>query len=90
MSKYDLKAIGQRIRLQRKLKYLTQEALAEKADISTSFVGHLERGEKTPSIETIIKIGESLDMDMNYLLYGKMKCDRENCPIYERIRSIIE
>ncbi|MBR5545619.1 MAG: helix-turn-helix transcriptional regulator, partial [Clostridia bacterium] len=75
--------------MQRKLKSLTQEGLAEMADISVSFVGHLERGEKIPSIETIIKIAERLDMELNYLLIGRLKCEQKNCPIYERIRNMI-
>ena len=86
----DFKAIGRRIRMQRNLKSLTQEQLAEMTNISTSFVGHLERGEKMPSVETIMKISESLDMDLNYLLNGRLKCDRQNCPLYEAIINIIE
>jgi len=85
----DYKAIGERIRYQRKLKSITQEKLAEMADISTSFAGHLERGEKKPSLETIMKIAEILDMDLNYLLSGKLKCEKRKCPIYERIRNIL-
>ena len=86
----DYREIGKRIRLERQKRGMNQEKLAEMAEISTSFVGHIERAEKIPSVETIVKIGESLEMDLNYLLLGRLKCDRQNCTLYEAIRRIVE
>ena len=51
----DYVAIGKRLRSRREAMRLTQEALAGSAEVSTSFIGHLERGEKKPSLETIVE-----------------------------------
>lgn len=50
----DYRAIGSRVRELRLQHKMTQEYLAELVDISPSFIGHIERGEKKPSLETII------------------------------------
>lgn len=54
--------LGQRIREQRRKKGWTMDKLAEKADQSVNYVGDLERGVKTPSLDTFIRIVEALDI----------------------------
>ena len=49
----DYRAIGSRVRELRLQHKMTQEYLAELVDISPSFIDHIERGEKKPSLETI-------------------------------------
>lgn len=44
--------LGLRVRDARKAKHLTQEQLAEKVGISSSFMGHIERGTRIASIDT--------------------------------------
>lgn len=41
---------GQRLREQRQNQGLTMEQLAEKANLSTNFIGAIERGLKEPSL----------------------------------------
>ena len=60
--------LGRRVKELRRKQNLTQEALAEKLDISTSFLGHIERGTRIASLETLVKLCIALDMDPNYLL----------------------
>lgn len=43
----DYKELGKRIRAERQKQELTQEKLAEMANISDSFMGHIERGIKS-------------------------------------------
>ncbi len=64
----NYKALGQQIRHQRQIKYLTQSDLAVKAHISTSFLGHIERGTRKASLETVINIANSLDIGVDPLL----------------------
>lgn len=45
--------LGLRVRDARKAKHLTQEQLAEKVGISSSFMGHIERGTRIASIESL-------------------------------------
>jgi len=50
------------IRNQRKLSKMTQEQLAEKADLSSKMVSLIERGERTPSITVAEKIANGLSV----------------------------
>jgi transcriptional regulator with XRE-family HTH domain len=54
------KALGETIRSYRKNAGLSQEALAEKADLHHNYVGELERGEKAATIDTLLKIAKAL------------------------------
>ena len=62
------KEIGNRIRNERKHKGLSQENLAFDAGIHTSYYGCIERGEKCPTVDTIYKISNALDIPVSRLL----------------------
>lgn len=49
-----LDTIGKNIRKFRLARKLRQEDLAEKTDLTTNYIGMVERGEKIPSLETFI------------------------------------
>ena len=66
----DYKKIGQRIREQRKAKKLTMDQLAEMIDISFSYMGHIERGTRVASVETLARLCEALELDMHYVVFG--------------------
>lgn len=51
-------ALGDRIRIARKSKRLSQEKLGEICQISTAHVGHIERGTRIPSLETLYRISK--------------------------------
>lgn len=55
------KIIGDRIRILRTEKGISQEELAHKAGVSTSHIGKLERGEKNPSLNSIEKVINALE-----------------------------
>ncbi len=55
----DYIAIGDRIRKYRELSRMTQEQLSESCSLSTGYIGHLERGTRSPSLETLVKISDS-------------------------------
>ena len=75
--KVDFKMIGKRIRRQRKKSKLTQEQLAEKIERSASFVGHIERGTRKMSIETLCEIALALDCPADEILgLPLLKMDR--------------
>ena len=57
--------VGARIRYFRTEKKISQEKLSELSDLHPSYIGQLERGEKTPSVETIYKITQGLDMSLS-------------------------
>ncbi|MHB1651856.1 MAG: helix-turn-helix domain-containing protein [Desulfitobacteriaceae bacterium] len=63
--------VGQNIKYYRQVKGFTQEDLAEKVDVSGSYIGYLERGKKCPSLELLGKIAESLYIEPALLLTPK-------------------
>lgn len=64
----DRVAFGKRIKEARSKSRFTQEVLAEKADIAVTYLGEIERGEKTPSLDVLISLAESLEVSCDYLL----------------------
>ena len=63
-----LDTIGRNIRKFRLAKKLRQEDLAEKTDLTTNYIGMVERGEKIPSLETFIKILNALEVSSDMVL----------------------
>lgn len=63
-----LDTIGKKIRKFREIKKLRQEDLAEKTDLTTNYIGMIERGEKIPSLETFINILNSLGVSADMVL----------------------
>ncbi len=47
---------------------MTQEKLAEAADLSTNYIARIELGLKTPSLSTTIKIAKALGMEVSDIL----------------------
>lgn len=66
----DYIAVGERIRAIRHARGLTQEALAERCGISFSFLGHIERGTRKMSLETLATLSEALNCSLDELLLG--------------------
>jgi len=65
----DYSLIGKRIAKRRNVLDMTQAELAEKANLSTTYTGNVERGAKC-SIETLMKVCDALDVTPDYLLLG--------------------
>ena len=67
----DYIAIGDRIRKYRELSRMTQEQLSESCSLSTGYIGHLERGTRSPSLKTLVKISQILRVSLDDLVFGK-------------------
>jgi transcriptional regulator with XRE-family HTH domain len=80
MYNVDYKELGERIRTERKKRGLTQGQLAEMADISESFMGHIERGGRTLSIETLAKLANSLNLSIEYIICGEFSYQPDMLP----------
>lgn len=63
-----LVGLGTAIRAARKEKGLSQEALAELADIDRSYMGGIERGEHNLAIMSLLKIADALRVQASSLL----------------------
>ena len=49
---------------------LTQERLAEKADLHPVYLGQVERGEQTASVRALVRIAKSLKIQLKDLVDG--------------------
>ncbi len=58
------KKVGLNIRLERIKKGLSQEGLADISGIARSTMGIVERGEQSPSIQTLAKVANALNVDI--------------------------
>ena len=64
----DQVAIGARIKAARERVHLTQEQLAEIVDISPTHMSVIERGVKTPKLDTFIRIANASGVSADALL----------------------
>lgn len=64
----EARIFGERLRQLREASGITQEKLAQAADLTTSFVSTLERGAKVPSLTTVLKLARGLKVDASALL----------------------
>lgn len=61
------KSVGFRIAKNRILLNLSQEKLAELAHVSRNFIGCVERAERRPSINTLLRIAKALNISLSEL-----------------------
>lgn len=62
----DLKQmIGARIKEVRSKKVLTQDQLSEKTNINPKYLSSIERGKENPTLNTLIKLAQSLDVNID-------------------------
>lgn len=54
------RVLGEAIRRERKKAGLSQEALAEKVNLTRNYIGMIERAEKKVTLETVAKIARAL------------------------------
>ena len=62
--------VGNVIRELRKQRKFSQEQLALKAKLTTSYIGMLERGLKSPTVDTLEKISYALEINIEELFLG--------------------
>jgi len=65
---YHRRAVGDKIRTYRNQAGLTQEKLAEKADLHHNFIGEVERGNMETSLTSLLKIAKALKIKVRDLV----------------------
>jgi len=73
----EYKAVGKRIREERRKQNLTQEQLADKVNVTYSYIGQVERGQKGISLETLVNISNCLGVTVDFLLKDYIDNDDE-------------
>ena len=56
---------------------MTQEELAELVDVTPAYIGHIERNQRSFSLQTLVRLVTELDIDMNYLFSEGVAADDE-------------
>ena len=70
--------IGKRIKELRRSKYLSQEQLAEKADINSKYLSRMERGTENPTLDMLMKLSNALEVEMWEMFdFGHVKSHKE-------------
>ena len=69
----DYAKMGKKIRQKRLSKSMSQDAVSEKLGLSESFYGHIERGTKVLSLESLLKVANLFSFSLDYLLSDSLK-----------------
>ena len=91
----NVKVIGRRVKELRSQERLSQAALAERIDMSVTYISRIETGKKQASLGALVRIAEALGVTVNNLLYGNQANDKaeyimelaqllEDCSSYEK------
>ena len=77
--------IGERLRGVRENMRMTREQFSEKIDITDSFLGQIERGERSLSVKTLKKVVKYTGVSADYLLFG----NQSNNETIKKINNIL-
>ena len=69
----DYVDLGKRVRARRTALNWTQEHLAQEIGVSTSFIGHIERGSRKASIDTLVQLANAMQVSTDELLAGSLQ-----------------
>ena len=94
----DTKAIGERIQIAREERCITQLELAKKVGCTSQHISAIERGAKTPTLETFVAIATALRVPADVLLQDvlpewwetwEQEIDRVLAPLLPHMRAYI-
>ena len=77
--------IGERLRGIRENMHMTREQFSETIDITDSFLGQIERGERSLSVKTLKKVVKYTGVSADYLLFG----NQSNNETIKKINNIL-
>lgn len=87
---YDRLAAGERLRLKRTLLGFTQDEVAEKIDRASKYYADIERGSCGMSVETLMAVAKTLDLSLDYVIYGKPDSSDEELSLSNEVIAIMK
>lgn len=95
----DTKAVGERIQIAREERCITQRELAEAVGCTPQHISAIERGVKTPTLETFVAIANALRVPADVLLQDVLpdwwgtwgrEIDRVLAPLLPHMRAYLK
>jgi transcriptional regulator with XRE-family HTH domain len=62
-----LRSFGQNVAKRRAAKGLSQEAVAEKADLDRTYLSDIERGARNPGISNVVRLAKALGVTASWV-----------------------
>ncbi len=90
MTKNELKLMANRIKERRLELSFTQEEIAEIIELSYSSYTKIENAFQTPSLDTIIAISKTLNISLDYLIFGNIENKPSSSSNIDVINSILQ
>ncbi|HEX7642762.1 MAG TPA: helix-turn-helix transcriptional regulator [Noviherbaspirillum sp.] len=66
---------SQNVGLVRRVKKLSQEKVAEKADLHRTYIGQIERGDVTPTLDAAERVAQALGVQLWEVLHPNFSVD---------------
>lgn len=88
--RFDQKAFGQRIRILRQKRGLTQAQMSAALHINIYHFGRIEQGKRGVSIDLLLDIATILKVSMDYLITGSDHFSESTTSLITQIRDILD
>jgi len=83
----DYVKIGTQIRLEREKFGMTRENFSEILDLSSYFLGQIERGERKMSVNTLVNVCECLHISIDYLFFEPVSINSNHDSLHALINK---
>ena len=80
--------MGQRLKAERRRLHYTQEQVAEEIGVTPAFIGHIERGERSVSLDTLIRLCNFYGITIDYVLAKTLPPNEDNVTL--QIRDLLK
>ena len=85
----DYELLGKRIRYRRTALHLKQSEVASAANVSLTFYGNIERGNRIPSLDTLVAIANELQIGLDFLLADSLTISTQSKRLTPEARSAL-
>jgi transcriptional regulator with XRE-family HTH domain len=84
----DYMKLGERVKEERQRLHLTQSMLAEEIDISDTYMGAIERGERHLTLDTLVRLVNRLGVTVDYMLADSVSGSDSN--LLEQFKQLMD
>ena len=81
--------VGKRVRFFREQDGLTQAELAEKTGLSDNFIGLIERGIKHPTLDTLNKVADALEVNLNEFFHPTKSTPEDTANALKELKRLL-